>query len=454
MSSKTIVAIATPPGEGGISSIRISGDDAVAISEKIFKTKSGEKLKDKKGYTAAYGKIFDGDDYLDDGIALIFKAPKSYTGEDVVEISVHGGVFLIKKVLRVALNAGATAAQGGEFTKRAFENGKISLTQAESVMQMISATGEQALKFAARNKDGALSKYIGKITEKLLFLVSQISVFSDFPEDETLTLDENGFLSSLNEISAELETLLKNYDCGKYISGGINVAIVGSPNAGKSTLMNLLSKYERSIVTPIAGTTRDVIEETVKMGDYTLRLADTAGIRSASDEVEKIGVDVAVKRMNTADLCLGVFDISKPPTSEDKELLEKLKSRPAVLVLNKNDLEAQDGGFFENCGIEWVRISAKNGDGEKNLADAISKVLKINELDSNAEILGNERQYQKVLTAKNAADEAATALKSGVTLDAVGVIIDEALSALLELDGKRITVEVANEVFKNFCVGK
>lgn len=454
MINDTIVAIATPPGEGGISSIRISGENAFAVADKIFHTKSGASLSSKEGYTAAYGHIYDGNALLDDGIALVFRAPKSYTGENIVEISSHGGIYLIRRVLRAAANAGARIAEGGEFTKRAFENGKLSLTQAESIMQMISAQGNQALMLASRNKEGALSEFIGKICDKLLFLVSQISVFSDFPEDETLHIEEKDFISSLDEIITLLEKLITNYDKGKYLIGGINTAIVGSPNAGKSTLMNLLAKTQRSIVTPIAGTTRDIIEETVQAGEFTLKLADTAGIRKADDEVEKIGVDAAIKRLENADLCLGVFDLSKEPTQEDKALIEKLSDRPSLLVLNKNDLTAKDSGFYEQSGLPYVRISAKTGAGEEALIEKIREVLKINELDQNAEILGNERQYQKVITAKNSAKEAIEALKGGVTLDAVGILIDEALAALLELDGKKITTEVANEVFKNFCVGK
>ena len=454
MINDTIVAIATPPGEGGISSIRISGKDAFTVADKIFRTKSGASLKEKEGYTAAYGHIYDGDTLLDDGIALVFREPKSYTGENTVEISSHGGIYLIRRVLRAAANAGTRIAESGEFTRRAFENGKLSLTQAEAVMQMISAQGSQALMVAGRNKEGALSKFIENITSKLLFLVSQISVYSDFPEDETLLINEEDFITSLKEIISLLDKLIENYDRGKFLLGGINTAIVGSPNAGKSTLMNLLSKTQRSIVTPIAGTTRDIIEETVQAGEFTLKLADTAGIRDAEDEVEKIGVDAAIKRIEQSELCLGVFDLSKEPTNNDKELIEKLKNRPAVLVLNKNDLETKDNGFYDNTGIPFVRISAKTGDGEDLLIEKIKEVLKISELDQNAEILGNERQYQKVVTAKNSANEAINALTAGITLDAVGILIDDALSALLELDGKRITTEVADEVFRNFCVGK
>lgn len=454
MQNDTIAAIATPLGEGGISSVRISGKDAFAVAEAIFKPSSNRPLSEMKGYTAAYGRVYDGDELLDDAVALVFRAPKSYTGEDTVEISVHGGVYLIRRLLRAAVSAGARTAEGGEFTKRAFLNGKMSLTQAESVMNMISAQGEQALHIAARNKDGALSREIRELTDRLLFLVSQISVYSDFPEDETLCIDESEFLSSLGTIDEALKKLLDGYDRGRLVMNGINTVIVGSPNAGKSTLMNLLAKTGRSIVTPIAGTTRDVIEQTVTVGDYTLLLADTAGIHQTDDQVEQLGIAAALNRLETADLCLAVFDSASPVTGDDRRLIERLKNRPALLVLNKNDLIAADGGFYENTGLPFVRISALTGDGEAELIAAISALLRLSTLDQNAEILENERQYQTVSKAHRAICDAKTALSDGVTLDAVGILIDEALNALLELDGKKITAEVADEVFRNFCVGK
>lgn len=450
----TIAAISTPLGEGGISSIRISGEDAFSVAEAIFKPVSAKKLTEMKGYTAAFGYIYEGDTRLDEGVALVFRAPKSYTGENVVEISVHGGVYLIRRVLRAAVSAGARVAEPGEFTKRAFLNGKLSLTEAEAVMNLISASGERALQIASKNKEGALSGKIKALTDKLLFLVSQISVFSDFPEDETLCLSTEDFEASLKEIDLSLNKLIADYDKGRLIMGGINTVIVGSPNAGKSTLMNLLSKTERSIVTSIAGTTRDVIEQTATVGDYTLLLADTAGIHQTDDEVEKIGIEAALKRLDTADLCLAVFDCSVKPTKDDIKLIEKIKNKHTLLVLNKNDLVDATNNYYENCSVPFVRLSALTGEGEKDLVNAITELLKLNELDQNAEILSNERQYNTVLRASISIKEAINAIVGGVTLDAVGILIDDALAALLELDGKSITKEVADEVFRNFCVGK
>lgn len=453
MQKDTIAAISTPLGEGGVSTVRISGPDAIKIAKEVFKSKHKD-LDKMKGYTAAFGKVYDKQELLDDAVALLFRAPKSYTGEDTVEISVHGGTHLIRRVLRAITSAGARIAEGGEFTKRAFLNGKLSLTEAESVMNLISAKNDRALNIATKNKEGALSKKIQEMTDKLLFLVSQISVFSDFPEDETLCISEEDFLTSLNEISAGLATLISDYDKGKLIIDGINTVIVGSPNAGKSTLMNLLSKTKRSIVTSIAGTTRDVVEQTAKIGDYILLLADTAGIHETDDEVEKIGIEQALNRLNTADLCLAVFDTSVPPTNDDKDLIDKIKDKPTLLVLNKNDLTDSGSKYYESLNIPFVKISALTGDGEDSLVTEITEILKLNELDPNAEMLSNERQYQTVQRAEASVNEAITALSSGVTLDAVGILIDDGLAALLELDGKRITTEVADEVFRNFCVGK
>lgn len=454
MQTDTIAAISTPLGEGGIGAVRISGEDAFKIAKKVFKPINNKDIEKMSGYSAAFGKVYDGDELLDEGILLVFRAPKSYTGENTVEISVHGGTHLIRKVLRAVISAGARLAEGGEFTKRAFLNGKMSLTEAESVMNLISAKSDRALNIATRNKNGALSNKIKSMTDKLLYLVSQISVFSDFPEDETLLISEEDFLVSLKDIEKGLDSLILDYDKGRLIIEGINTVIVGSPNAGKSTLMNLLSKTERSIVTSIAGTTRDVVEQTAKVGDYILLLADTAGIHETDDEVEQIGIKQALSRLNSADLCLAVFDTSVPVTDDDKKILEQIKGKNTLLVLNKNDLETSRNEYYESLGIPFVKISALTGRGEEDLVNAITELLKLGELDQNAEMLSNERQYQRVLKAKNSVNEAILALESGVTLDAVGILIDDGLSSLLELDGKKITVEVADEVFKNFCVGK
>ena len=452
----TIAAVCTPPGEGGISAIRISGPEAIAIAEKIFTPKSRErKLSRLNGYSAAFGAVHDGDEILDEAVALLFKAPKSYTGEDTVELSVHGGNYLIKRVLRAALRAGARAAAGGEFTKRAYLNGKLDLAKAEAIMGLISATGSQSLNIAVRNKNGAISRRIEEVIAQLLALSAKIAVFSDYPEDETLQISEQDFTKGLQTAKERLTRLIRDYDRGRLITGGVHTVIVGSPNAGKSTLMNLLSGSTRSIVTDIAGTTRDVIEQTVQLGDITLHLADTAGIHETKDTVEQLGVQAALDRLNTADLCLAVFDLSRPLTAEDQSLLQRVSGKNTLLILNKTDLPpVADTQQFARFGLKTVRISALNGAGREELEAAVGQLLGTASLDPNAEILGSERQYALVCRAANAVEEALLALQSGVTPDAVGVITDEALSALYELCGKQVTTEVADEVFRSFCVGK
>lgn len=453
MGERTIAAIATPLGEGGIGVIRISGDNAIAVAEKCFKAFSGVRLSSLEGYQAAYGQLLCGDEILDDGIALVFKAPKSYTGEDVVELSVHGGRLMLKSVLRAALSSGAHLADAGEFTKRAFLNGKLDLTKAESVMGLISATNDTALRISRAVKDGRISREIDTITEQLLLTAASIATYSDYPDEDIPELNEESFLKMLYAATEKTEKLLKSYDAGRLIREGIDCAIVGKPNVGKSTLMNLLSGSERSIVTDIAGTTRDVIEETVILGDITLRLADTAGIHKTDDTVENVGVKRALKKLNDADLVFAVFDSSTPLTSDDRSLLEEIRDRRVIIVLNKTDLPPViDRSAFD--GMCVVPISAKNGSGIDLLTRTVEEITEIANLDGNSAVLISEHQRSCTARALNALNEALNAFKLGATLDAVGVCIDDALSAFLELTGKRVTNEVTDEIFRRFCVGK
>lgn len=453
LSERTVAAIATPLGDGGIGVIRISGADAIEIADKCFKAFSGVKLSALGGYEAAYGQIFDGDEVLDDGVALVFKAPKSYTGEDVVELSVHGGRLILKSVLRTVLKCGALPAPAGEFTKRAFLNGKLDLTKAESIMGLISANNDSALKIARSAKDGRIAKTIQKITDMLLETAASISVFADYPDEDIPSLSEENFGKMLRLAIKETEMLSDTYDTGKLIMEGINCAIVGKPNVGKSTLMNLLSGNERSIVTDVAGTTRDVIEETVTLGDITLRLSDTAGIHETEDTVESVGVIKARERLGNADLIFAVFDVSSPLDQNDLNLLEELKDKKVLIILNKTDLNnVLSPDDFE--GFEVVSISAKNATGTDALRIKIEEITRISSLNPDAAVLMSEHQHYCAVKTLEALKEAEAALLGGATLDAVGVCIDDALSYLLELTGKRVTNEVADEIFRRFCVGK
>lgn len=453
MSERTIAAIATATGEGALGVIRISGEEAFNIADKVFFSVSGKVLCELEGYRAAYGEIKDGDTVLDDAVALVFRAPHSYTGEDVVELSVHGGALMLRSVLRLILKNGAFLAQAGEFTKRAFMNGKFDLTRAESIMGLISAKNEAELKQSRRAHSGFVSQKIAEIESDLVGADASIAAFSDYPDEDIEGLNPENFGKMLNSAKAELCQMLKDYDTGKQLREGIDTVIAGKPNVGKSTLMNMISKTERSIVTDIAGTTRDVIEETVTVGDITLNLADTAGIHETEDTVESIGVERARKRVETAQLVLAVFDCTHPLDRDDLSLISTLNRDNTIIIINKTDLENRiDLSVFD--GFRVVETSAKNGEGYECLASAIAEISASAELSADSVVLINERQRACAERALDAVEEAISALEMGCTMDAVGVCVDDALAALFEITGKRVTNEVADEIFRKFCVGK
>lgn len=452
----TVAAISTPLSASGLGVIRISGEDAVIIGEKMFRSfKGGKKLSELSGYSCAYGRVFDGDGDIDEAVATVFLAPKSYTGENTVEFSCHGSPALLKRVLRASLENGALIAGPGEFTKRAFLNGKLTLTQAEAVMDMISAKSQGAGKAALAMRDGALYKKIRSITERLTELETHIAAWSDYPEEDVEELSDEHLINELNESDFVLKRLMDTYDAGKIIREGATTVIAGKPNVGKSTLMNLLSGRDRSIVTEIAGTTRDIVEESVLVGDIPIRLLDTAGIRDTEDTVEKIGVDMANNEIERCDVVIAVFDCSRPFDETDMELIEKLKNRPCVAVINKSDLEIKADidavkAAFENV----VTISAAKGYGEDEFRDALARVLKTSELDPAEPVMANERQLDCVRRAKASITEAKNAVFLGMTLDAVGICIESALDALYELTGEKASDAVIDNVFEKFCVGK
>lgn len=452
----TIAAISTAQGIGGIGVIRVSGDNAISIVDKIFKSVSGKKICDAKGYTAHYGHIINEfGEIVDEVIITLFRAPKSYTGEDVVEISCHGGLYITKSILRLVLAKGADPAGPGEFTKRAFLNGKIGLTQAEAVMDVIGAKNKQAAESATYAREGALNKRIMAVNELLVDLDSKLSVWVDYPDEEISEVSDESLSESLEKIKNQLNQLLKTYDIGKIIKDGVYTVIVGEPNVGKSTLMNLLSCCERSIVTNIPGTTRDVVEETVNIGDVTLRLADTAGIRDTDDEVEQIGVNKAIKYLNQADLILLVLDASKEISEDTRNLINQVKNKNVIAVVNKTDLNKKiDISEVRISVPEIVEISAINATGVENLANAVCKVTSVSQLDPSEGILSTERQAISVKRALDFVEEAIKAIQSQVTLDAVTILIEEAIEELLILTGERVSDVVVSNIFKKFCVGK
>ncbi len=451
----TIAAIATPNASGGIGVIRISGDDAIAVADKVFVSVSGKKLCEIKGYTALFGHICENGNAVDECVALVFRAPRSYTGEEVVELSCHGGLYVTQKVLRTVFAAGAVPAEPGEFTKRAFLNGKIDLAQAESIMNIISAHGQQALSAASNTLDGKLSEQIAGIAASLTNVAAGIAVWTDDPDEDVPQAHEDNVYEVVKNSLYELEKLIKNFDSGKAVTQGVPTAICGHPNVGKSTLMNQLAGYDKSIVTDIAGTTRDVVEETVRLGDIVLHLADTAGIHESDDIVESIGIDRTMKKLDSASLVLAVFDSSQPLDNNDIDLLKRCRGRKAVAIINKTDLGINtDIDKIKEFISDTVFISAANGDGIEDLKTVIEKLLGTAEFDTSAGILANERQYACCTSAADSLREALTGLEIGVTLDAVNVSIDYATEKLLELTGEKAREAVVNEVFSKFCVGK
>lgn len=453
--SNTIAAVSTPIAAGGIGVIRISGDDAIAIADKIFKGVSGKPLSCLKGYTAAFGRVQENGEDIDECVALVFRSPKSYTGEDVVELSCHGGIYVTNRVLRAVLSAGARPAQAGEFTKRAFLNGKMDLSEAEAVMSLISAQGQQGMKAAMTALDGALSRDIDSLCSVLLGASANMAAWVDYPDEEIPELSFDSLKDTLTGVKEKLESLLNKFDAGKAVTSGVDTAIVGKPNVGKSALMNMLSGFSRSIVTDIAGTTRDVVEETVRVGSVILRLADTAGIRESEDVVESIGVDLAKTKIERAGLILAVFDSSAELDSSDKEIFELCKNRDVIAIINKMDLPCKaDIDYIKNSFSETVFISAKAHQGEKELTEAIERVLGTDKIDTSKAMLTTERQRLSAISALKSIDEALAAINIGMTMDAVNVCIDTAIDKLLELTGKRAKERVVDEVFSRFCVGK
>lgn len=451
----TIAAIATPQAQGGISVIRISGEDALEIAARVFTPVSDKVISEMKGYTACYGTIHDGGKQLDDGVLLVYRAPHSYTGENACEISCHGGIYITRRVLQACLNAGAELAQAGEFTKRALLNGKLSLTQAEAVIDVINAQSKQLLDCSNAQREGALYRRIEAVTDTLTGIMSQIAAWVDYPDEDTPEVEPDVLLKQLRGCERDLSDLLAGYDTGKLLREGISTAIVGKPNVGKSTLMNLLVGSERSIVTDIAGTTRDVVEETVLLGDVMLRIADCAGIRETADVVESIGVQIMLKRLEQAQLVLAVFDNSTQLGKDDYELISRLDGKNVICIVNKSDLEQKlDISELEKRFGAITVISAKNDVTADLLSRAISDKMKLNTLDAQAGFLANERQRRCAVSAHEAITEAIGGIEYGMTLDATGVMLEQALDSLLELSGRKASDTVIEEVFKRFCVGK
>ncbi|MBR2406095.1 MAG: tRNA uridine-5-carboxymethylaminomethyl(34) synthesis GTPase MnmE [Clostridia bacterium] len=454
--SKVIAAISTPISPAGLGVIRVSGDGAVELAAQVFSpVNQARALTALAGYQAAYGHVADAEGVIDECVATVFRAPHSYTGEDVVEFSCHGGVYLLQRTLRALFAVGAAPAAAGEFTRRAFLNGKMDLTRAEAVMDLIGAEGRLAAKTALATREGAVFQALQPVKEQLIDWQAQIAAFVDYPDDDIPELDPLVLENGLENAVATLSRLLESYDAGRILRAGVDTVIVGSPNVGKSTLMNCLAGCDRSIVTDVAGTTRDVVEESVRVGELTLRLSDTAGIRDTEDQVEAIGVERSRKRLESAALILAVFDSSRELSSDDKALIDSLPKDTTIAILNKQDLSAKvNKEYIIDKFQHTVCMEAANGSGKDELIEAITRVTGLHRLDEAEPVLASERQRDCVVRAREALQEAVEAVRAGLSQDAVAVSVDGALAALLELTGERATEAVVNGIFARFCVGK
>ncbi|GAB6168748.1 tRNA uridine-5-carboxymethylaminomethyl(34) synthesis GTPase MnmE [Clostridium carnis] len=454
----TICAIATAIGEGGIAIIRVSGDKALEIVSKVFKAKSGTDIKAMKSYTMKYGHIvsLDTKELVDEVIISYMKGPKSFTAEDTVEINCHGGVTSTNKVLETVLKAGARLAEPGEFTKRAFLNGRIDLSQAEAVMDLITAKTDLAMKSALMQSTGVLSQEINKLREYLLNVLALIEYAVDFTEDDeevdpTIPIR---VAESLDKAVYEMNRLLKSADEGKIIRDGLSLAIVGKPNVGKSSLLNTLLREKRAIVTDIAGTTRDVIEEYINLDGIPVKIIDTAGIRETEDIVEKIGVEKSKEKIKESDLVLLVLDSSRNLDEEDKEIISAIENKKTIVLLNKIDLETKLDENLINSFENIIKISAKEELGIDGLKNEIKNMFFNGKIDSESLIISNSRHKQALIRAKENSENALIRVKNNEFLDLISIYVTSGLKALGEITGSELEEDLVNKIFREFCCGK
>ena len=454
----TIVSIATAPGIGGIGIIRMSGEKTFEIIEKIFKQKNPQKIEEIKGYSIKYGNIVDGEEIIDEVLVSYFKSPKSYTTEDMCEINSHGGNIVEKKILEICLKNGAELAEPGEFTKRAFLNGRIDLAQAESVIDVINAKSEKEMQSGIKQLEGFLSKEIKTIKQEILDVLVNVDVTIDYPEYDVPEVQENEIKNMLESIDIKLKKLEKSFDDGKIIKERIKTAIIGKPNAGKSSLLNAILKENRAIVTNIEGTTRDTIEEFVTINGIPLKIIDTAGIREAKDEVEKIGITKSIKEAEEADLIIAIFDSSKELTKEDIEILKMIENKKVIILLNKIDLNGvvtENDERLTKVTKNILKISALNKEGIENIYDKISEMFNLNEINLDNNILITNIRHKNIISkAIENVKKSNEALKMDMPIDIIALYLKEILEDLGEITGEVVTDDIINEIFSKFCLGK
>ncbi len=436
----------------------MSGENCLEILNKIFVPKKQEALEDIKGYRMKYGHIVEKDTIIDEVLVSYFKAPKSYTAENMCEINSHGGNIIVKKILELCLKNGAILAEPGEFTKRAFLNGRIDLTQAESVIDVINAKSEKEAQASIKQLEGGLSEELLRIKQEILDVMVNIEVSIDYPEYDVEDVTNQEILNMLDSVGTKLTKLEKSFDNGKLIKEGIKTAIIGKPNAGKSSLLNRILKEDRAIVTEFEGTTRDTIEEFVNINGIPLKLIDTAGIRNAKDEVEKIGIHKSKEIAKEADLIIAIFDASKKLSKEDKEILEIIKGKKSIILLNKIDLTTEiqkNDPIFKELTDSVIEISALNNVGIEKLYDEITKLFELNEIQLDNELVITNIRHKKLISkAIESVKKAKHTLEENMPIDIVAVYIKDILEDIGTITGEFVTEDIINEIFSKFCLGK
>ena len=436
----------------------MSGKNCFEILEKIFKPKNQETIEEIKGYTMKYGHIIENEKIIDEVLVSYFKEPMSYTTENMCEINSHGGNIVMKKILELCLENGAQLAEPGEFTKRAFLNGRIDLTQAESVIDVINAKSEKEVQAGIRQLEGGLAKEISVIKQEILDVMVNIEVAIDYPEYDVEEVTNNEIMNMLNSVENKLNKLEKSFDNGKILKEGIKTAIIGKPNAGKSSLLNRILKEDRAIVTEFEGTTRDTIEEFVNINGIPLKLIDTAGIRNAKDEVEKIGIHKSKEIAKNADLIIAIFDASKPLSKEDKEILEIIKGKKVIILLNKIDLQQElhkEDKDFKEVTDSIIEISALNNIGIDDVYAEITKLFEINEINiDNDLVITNIRHKNLIHQAIESIQKTKETIQEKMPIDIIAVYIKQILEDLGNITGEFVTEDIINEIFSKFCLGK
>lgn len=453
----TIAAISTAPGNAGIGIIRLSGDDCFKILQKIFKPKNKGEIKE---YTIKYGNIVksENDEIIDEVLVSYFVAPKSYTKENMCEINSHGGIVVENQILEECLKNGAVLAEPGEFTKRAFMNGRIDLSQAEAVIDIINSKTEKEMMVAQRHLEGSLSKKIKDIQGEILNLMADIEASIDYPEYDIEETTNKKINDTLNSVEEKLLKLKNSFENGKILKEGIKTAIIGKPNVGKSSLLNLILGENRAIVSDIEGTTRDTIEEYINIKGIPLKIVDTAGIRKTNDEVEKIGVERSINNISNAELIIALFDDSRTFDDQDQKILDLIEGKKTIILINKIDLgknlikENEKLKKFKNNIIEFSTI---NETGLDKLYNQIEELFKLNELDcENTEIITNNRHKQQILYALEDVAKGRESLETHMPVDITAICLKDILERLAEITGENVSEDIINEIFKKFCLGK